>query len=550
MQLTFIIFTIYVYIPLAQNIQQQIELDEIAIKPTVGEPWPKPQSIQTTSTRFAVHPATFYFLTNETSQQCDLLRNAFDRYYKIIFFPQTYMLHLTDPLLADIKIRHLKETLRNVSDLGDVTLLKRLIVNIEQPCEEWPSLESNESYTLVVKREHALLDAASIWGALRGLETFSQLIYPDSDLQFTINETTIYDFPRFQHRGFLLDTGTHFISQKTLKINLEAMAQSKMNVFHFHIVDDQSFPYDSITYPELSGKGAFDRNHIYSQADIAELLEFARQRGIRVFIEFDSPAHSRSWGRAYDILTQCYSEEKPNNKLGPMDPSRNTTFEFLKNFFHEVAQIFPDRYIHLGADEVYFDCWESNPSITQFMRQMEFGTNYSLLEQYFMQTLINIVNATGKNYVVWQDIIDNNVTLQTDTVVEEPYPDEMARVTKLGYKTLLSSCWYLNLISYGDDWHKYYKCDPYNFTGTEEQKKLVMGGEACMWGEYVDSTNVISSTWPRAAAPAERLWSSVDTNDVIEAAPRLAEHRCRYLRRGIPAAPVNGPGYCPTEYSG
>ncbi|CAF4035946.1 unnamed protein product, partial [Rotaria magnacalcarata] len=276
----------------------------------------------------------------------------------------------------------------------------------------------------------------------------------------------------------------------------------------------------------------------------------ARQRGIRVFIEFDSPAHSRSWGRAYDILTQCYSEEKPNNKLGPMDPSRNTTFEFLKNFFHEVAQIFPDRYIHLGADEVYFDCWESNPSITQFMRQMEFGTNYSLLEQYFMQTLINIVNATGKNYVVWQDIIDNNVTLQTDTVVEEPYPDEMARVTKLGYKTLLSSCWYLNLISYGDDWHKYYKCDPYNFTGTEEQKKLVMGGEACMWGEYVDSTNVISSTWPRAAAPAERLWSSVDTNDVIEAAPRLAEHRCRYLRRGIPAAPVNGPGYCPTEYSG
>ncbi|CAF5223259.1 unnamed protein product, partial [Rotaria magnacalcarata] len=108
-----------------------------------------------------------------------------------------------------------------------------------------------------------------------------------------------------------------------------------------------------------------------------------------------------------------------------------------------VAQIFPDRYVHLGADEVYFDCWESNPSITQFMRQMEFGTKYSLLEQYFMQTLINIVNATGKNYAVWQDIIDNNVTLQTDTVVEESYPDEMARVTKLGYKTLLSSCWYV-----------------------------------------------------------------------------------------------------------
>ncbi|CAF3009680.1 unnamed protein product [Rotaria sp. Silwood2] len=337
-------------------------------------------------------------------------------------------------------------------DLSDVPALKRLNVNVEQPCEQWPSLESNESYTLVVEKGHATLNSVSIWGALRGLETFSQLVYPDEDLLFAINETIIYDFPRFQHRGFLLDTGTHFISLKRLKMNLvskfdEAMAQSKMNVFHFHIVDDQSFPYDSITYPGLSGRGAFDLNHIYSQADITELLEFARQRGIRVFIEFDSPAHSRSWGRAYDILTKCYSGEQPNHKQGPMDPSRNTTFEFLKNFFYEVAQIFPDRYVHLGADEVYFDCW------------------------------------------------------------------------------------YLNYISYGEDWHKYYMCDPLNFT------------------EFVDSTNVISTTWPRASAAAERLWSSADVNDVKEAIPRLEEHRCRYLRRGIPAAPVNGPSYCRTEYN-
>ncbi|CAF0787394.1 unnamed protein product [Adineta steineri] len=550
MRLPIILLFLLAVISYSHGKQPRGSLNIFDVKPTVGQPWPKPQTIKTTSQQYAVHPSAFHFMVNSTSQSCDLLTSAFDRYYRIIFFPQTYLNHILDPELA----KHEKQIEPKISlaDLQDATLLKRLNVHIAQPCEQYPSLESDESYSLTIDSDSGMLESVTIWGALRGLETFSQIIYADDNLGFAVNNTMINDFPRFKHRGILVDTSRHFISVKTLKMNLEAMAESKLNVLHFHIVDDQSFPYESRTFPEISLAGAYNQAHVYSQDDIAGLIEFARQRGIRVVVEFDSPGHTQSWGLAIDILTHCYSGGKPNDEFGPMDPSRNTTFDFLKKLFSEVASVFPDHYMHLGGDEVDFDCWRSNPDVQAFMLKMGFGTDYSLLEQYYMQNVVDIVGATGKGYTVWQEIIDNNVTVKADTVVEvwkDPYPQELDRVTKLGYRTLLSTCWYLDYISYGSDWVKYYKCDPHNFNGTDEQKKLVVGGEACLWGEFVDATNLISRMWPRAFSIAERLWSAADVKDPEVAKPRFEEHRCRYVRRGIPASPENGPSYCDYEYN-
>uniref|UniRef100_A0A131Z0J9 beta-N-acetylhexosaminidase n=1 Tax=Rhipicephalus appendiculatus TaxID=34631 RepID=A0A131Z0J9_RHIAP len=108
---------------------------------------------------------------------------------------------------------------------------------------------------------------------------------------------------------------------------------------------------------------------------------------------------------------------------------------------------------------------------------------------------------------------------------------------------VVSACWYLNHIESGPDWKDFYQCDPRGFNGTEQEKNMVVGGEACMWAEYVDGTNLISRLWPRASAVAERLWSSADVNNTDDATFRLDQQRCRMLRRGIPAQPILN-GYC------
>lgn len=168
-----------------------------------------------------------------------------------------------------------------------------------------------------------------------------------------------------------------------------------------------------------------------------------------------------------------------------------------------------------------------------------------------MQTLIDIVQTFPQNnsYLVWQEVFDRRgVVLQNDTIIHiwksENLADEIHNVTSAGYRALVYSCWYLNYISYGIDWKKYYECDPQNFPGTEKQKRKVFGGGAAMWSEYVDSTNLIPRLWPRASVPAERLWSSVKVNDTVDAQQRLEEHRCRLLQRGFNVQPINGPGYC------
>eukprot|EP00794_Sanderia_malayensis_P016573 gene16573-18258_t len=496
---------------------EHVQLDDDYVK---GSLWPKPQEEHPEDVYFSIDHSNFKF--RATGKTSNILSSAFER-YRSLTFPKT----------------------TNAAGNHEHSVIIGLEVNVRTEEAEL-KLDMDESYNLIVNAPSSSLQATTIWGALRGLETFSQLVYRNNENKYFAKKTRIVDRPRFKHRGFLIDTSRHYLSVKTIEKFLDAMSYSKFNVLHWHIVDDPAFPFVSKTFPELSNKGATNtRTHVYTPDNVKHLIHYARNRGIRVIPEFDTPGHTQSWKAIDGLLTDC-----GNGNYGPIDPTKDKNYQFLTKLFSEVAEVFPDKYVHLGADEVDFTCWKQSKTIKDWMKSHSIET-YEKLEQYYAEKLIKIVDNLQKHYIVWQDIFDNNVELDSNTVVNVwvgNWKEELTNITKKGHKAILSACWYLNYINYGMDWPEFYFCDPEEFQGTEEQKRLVIGGTAAMWGEYVDATNILSRTWARGLAVGERLWSAKSVRNAENAMQRIWEHRCRYISRGIPAEPVVKGKFCLEEW--
>uniref|UniRef100_A0A8D2KS22 Beta-hexosaminidase n=1 Tax=Varanus komodoensis TaxID=61221 RepID=A0A8D2KS22_VARKO len=449
--------------------------------PSPGSLWPLPASLHIWPARLQLAPRRFQIVHGPGSSagpRCALLQDAFRRYYEYIFGYSKWQNSDKEKPLSE----------------AELSSLQVIITSEDSECDKYPSITSDEAYQLQVSEPAAVLKAGKVWG-------------------FFINKSDIADFPRFAYRGILLDTSRHFLPLKSILTNLDAMAFNKFNVLHWHIVDDQSFPFQSVTFPELSGQGAYSYNHVYTPTDVSLVLEYARLRGIRVIPEFDTPGHTESWGKGQkDLLTPCYNGEHPSGVYGPINPILNTTYDFMAKLFKEIGTVFPDDYIHLGGDEVDFTCWKSNPNVSEFVKKQGIWYNAMLSKTFVFQYF----------------------QLQPDTIVEVwmgfMYQEELRKVTKEGHQAILAAPWYLDLISYGQDWKKYYSVEPLDFPGCKSQKELVLGGEACLWGEYVDATNLTPRLWPRASAVGERLWSSKNVTDIADAYKRLNEHRCRMLR--------------------
>jgi len=450
-------------------------------------------------------------------------------------------LHTAIPIRARI------ETDRQQADLR---------VEYFQAVAEVQSAIEDEAYTLEVSPDQASLQAPTPYGVLRGLETFLQLVEVAGPVgggssgtpgptgasgdvawaeqraatiselapeppDFIVPGVLIRDAPRFPWRGLLIDSGRHFFSLDVIKRNLDAMAAVKLNVLHWHLSEDQGFRVESKVFPKLHELGS--DGLYYTQDEIGEVIEYARDRGIRVMPEFDMPGHATSWFVGYPELASAPGPYEIIETWGikdpAMDPTRDQTYEFLAALIAEMAALFPDAYFHIGGDEVNGNQWGASDVIQEFIDANELGDNHGL-QTYFNRRIQPFLAESNKTMMGWDEIFQPG--LPQDAVVHSwRGPEGVAAAARAGYRTVLSNGYYIDLSQ--PAW-EHYAVDPLGGPAAElntEERELVLGGEATMWGEYVVDETVDSRIWPRTAAIAERLWSPASVIEVDDMYRRL-----------------------------
>jgi hexosaminidase len=377
----------------------------------------------------------------------------------------------------------------------------------------------DESYSLTVTTDKIELSSPTDIGALRGMETFLQMISSD-EKGYYIPCVKITDKPRFQWRGLLIDVCRHFYPVDMLKRNIDGLAAVKMNVLHLHITEDQGFRIESKKFPKLHLLGS--HGLFYTQEQIKDIIAYAADRGIRVVPEFDMPGHTSSWFVGYPQLASSkgpYKIEEHFGVFGPsMNPTKKYTYKFLSAFIEEMAALFPDEYFHIGGDENNGEEWDKNEDIQKFMKKNNIKSNDEL-QKYFNQNVLKIITKNKKKMMGWDEIFQPG--LPKDIMIQSWRGlDYMTNSAKKGYQTILSSGYYIDLSRSAEE---HYLNDPLPDTVNldESQKKLILGGEATMWAELTTDEIVDSRIWPRTAAIAERLWSPSSVKDVDDMFDRL-----------------------------
>jgi hexosaminidase len=389
------------------------------------------------------------------------------------------------------------------------------------PSSAIQQLGEDESYHLEILPGEVHLRAANPLGILHGLQTFLQLVHVTPQ-GFAAPAAVIDDHPRFPWRGLMIDVSRHFMPVEAIERNIDGMEAVKLNVLHWHLSDDQGFRVESRSFPLLQQKGS--NGLYYTQDQIRSVIEYARDRGIRVVPEFDMPGHASSWFAGYPDLASGSGPYAPARTFGvfdpAMDPTRESTYQFLSTFIGEMAALFPDAYFHMGGDECNGKEWEANPRIRAFMQAHSMKTTADL-QAYFTSRVEKIILAHGKVAEGWDEVLQPD-TPQDVVIQSWRGAASLADAARRGYRVLLSAGYYLDL---NQSAAEHYAVDPLAGAAaglSPQQAKNILGGEAAMWTEFVSPQNLDNRIWPRTAAIAERLWSAQTMTDTVSMYDRLA----------------------------
>ena len=395
-----------------------------------------------------------------------------------------------------------------------------LVIHTDHASKEIQEVGEDESYLLEVSSAGVKLTTPTPLGAMHGLQTFLQLVDASAD-GFAAPAVTIQDKPRFPWRGLMIDVSRHFIPLDVLRRNLDALEAVKMNVFHWHLTDNQGFRVESKKFPKLHEMGS--DGLYYTQDEVRDLIAYARDRGIRVVPEFEMPGHNTAMFVGYPELASGPGPYQIERRWGVMDPALDPTneqvYKFLDQLIGEMAKLFPDQFFHIGGDEVNGKQWDANPKIQEYMRAHGIKNNQAL-QAYFSKRLQPIVTKHGKSMIGWDEIFDPSLPKDI-TIQSWRGQASLAAAAKLGYRGLLSNGYYLDL---GWSAARHYASDPLSGNAANlspEEKQRILGGESTMWVEYADPENIDSRIWPRNAAIAERLWSPQEVTDNASMYARL-----------------------------
>lgn len=391
-------------------------------------------------------------------------------------------------------------------------------------------INQDESYQLEIQSNKITINAASDLGAMHALETLLQLLQNNSN-SYYFPTATISDFPRFTWRGLMIDAARHFQPVDVIKRNLDAMAAMKMNVFHWHLTDDQGWRIELKNHPKLT-QLASDGNY-YTQEEIKNIVKYADERGIMVIPEIDVPGHGTAILTAYPEVgsklnfdKNTYSLERNSGIFTPtLDPSNPKTYQLLSEIFDEVCPLFSGNYFHIGGDENEGKDWDSNPKIQEFKKKNKLENNHEL-QTYFTMQLVPMLKKHNKTLMGWEEIMTKN--LSKDAIIHSwkgsnegiAAGQSLVNAVKNGYKTVLSNGYYIDLML-GVENHYLNDPMPKNITLTAEEKARILGGEAPIWSELVTPTTIDSRIWPRTAAIAERLWSNENITDMASLHKRM-----------------------------
>ncbi|MEA1649176.1 family 20 glycosylhydrolase [Nitrospirillum sp. BR 11164] len=382
-----------------------------------------------------------------------------------------------------------------------------------------PAPKEDEAYTLTVTPGGASITAATSIGINRGVATFAQLV-ANGPQGWAVPAVTVHDQPRFPWRGLLLDVSRHFMPIATVERTIDLMQAVKLNVLHWHLSDNQGFRVESKVFPRLHQLGS--DGDFYTQDQVRQVIRYAADRGIRVVPEFDMPGHTTVWLVGYPELASApgpYAIERHWGVFDPaLDPTRDSTYQFLDRLVGEMTALFPDPYFHIGGDEVNGEQWKASPAVQAYMKTHGLKDT-AALQALFTTKVQAIVAHHGKHAIGWDEIMDGD--MPKDVVVQSWRDAESLRKAALaGHAGILSAPYYLDL-----SWPagRHYAADPMPENLPVGLEGLILGGEACAWSERLSPENLDIRLWPRAAVVAEKLWSPKDmTGDVPAMYARLA----------------------------